>query len=693
VRPARSRGCKQDAPLRPDLGFADGVRVVPVRGGVTLCSAARSFRLTGEAGLAFVDAVVPALVGVPPAARPPDWFGDLIAELVGLGLVVPSVPAPDPPSPHGSASVALARDTEFSGAVAQGLQASGVSVDDAGQLLLLDTSGEPDAQHDALVRAAFASERAVLPLWSSGQERFYGPLTWPGDIGCVACCRARMSDTLEGPGAPLSSQDPQAVRTVVEHVLLQLRFPRVAGPGWFVVDDGTRADPHRPVPMPWCDVCGGAEGSARSTSPALTQSTVVPQDLRMLADTRAGIVRRLFLIEAGKDAAPELPISCSASIAAITTRGWTRPAISGEGKGATREAAVRSAVGEGIERYSAALWDERALSHASFASLGADAFDPAKLVLYSDEQYARPGFRYRPYDPKAPTYWVGGSWLDSGEAVWVPAVATFMHFPTGPAEQFVPVTSNGLAAGSTLGDAQRQALYELIERDAFMLYWLTRRPGTPVDLDGSDEITERALDGVRRLGARTELYVLDAGTGHPTVVCLGLGDGRTWPGVTIGLAAHANIDVAIRRAVLEHGHFGAYLRRLMLEGRHRDIGSTGDVVSALDHALFYVPAERQAYLAAFRAGDGRRSVARLREQYTVEATVSACVTALGAAGIRTAAVDVTSPDVRLSPVRVVRAFGEFLQPIEFGAGATRTANPRLQRELSGAPNTDPHPIA
>ena len=116
-----------------------------------------------------------------------------------------------------------------------------------------------------------------------------------------------------------------------------------------------------------------------------------------------------------------------------------------------------------------------------------------------------------------------------------------------------------------------RALYELIERDAFMLHWLTKRPGLRLDPGGCDAVTECALGEIDRFGARTELYVLDIGTHHPCVVCVGLGDGRSWPGVTIGLAAHADIDAALQRAVLEHGHFGVYIRRLMLEGAHRHV--------------------------------------------------------------------------------------------------------------------------
>jgi ribosomal protein S12 methylthiotransferase accessory factor len=256
------------------------------------------------------------------------------------------------------------------------------------------------------------------------------------------------------------------------------------------------------------------------------------------------------------------------------------------------------------------------------------------------------------------------------------------------------MTSNGLAAGVNTEDATLRALYELIERDAFMLFWLARRPAVRLLPAGCDTVTARALSEVERLGARTELFVLDSGTGHPTVICLGLGDGRSWPGATIGLAAHADIDTALGRAVLEHGHCGAYIRRLMLDNRHALVRDKDDVVTGLDHALYYIWPARARNLDALRASaEPPAKLADLRSRYREAATLPTCVASLSAVGIRAAAVDVTSPDVALAPIRVVRALGTYMQPVHFGSANRRLGNPRLEALLTGTPETEPHPLA
>ena len=75
-------------------------------------------------------------------------------------------------------------------------------------------------------------------------------------------------------------------------------------------------------------------------------------------------------------------------------------------------------------------------------------------------------------------------------------------------------------------------------------------------------------------------------------------------------------------------------------------------------------------------------------------TLELCAERLAAAGLRVAAVDVTSPDVALGPFRVARVLGTDMQPIHFGERYRRLANPRLDQLLAGRPiNPDPHPLA
>jgi ribosomal protein S12 methylthiotransferase accessory factor len=405
-------------------------------------------------------------------------------------------------------------------------------------------------------------------------------------------------------------------------------------------------------------------------------------------------VRRILLFDCDGSDAPILPICCTALIAPHSYGNKRELAHKGEGKGATQDDAARSAIGEGVERYAASIWQLSKLIYASFDELGRRAFDPNWLVLYDDDQYARMDFPYVRFDAQQPIYWKCGRWLDTDEEVQLPAIATYLNFPSVDAERFGQTTSSGLAAGSTFEDAALRALYELIERDAFMLIWLAKRPALRVAVDGAEAVTQQAILEAERLGARIELYLIDVGTGHPTMICVGLGDGNSWPAVTIGLGTHANVDIALQKAVFEHGHYGLYMRRLMREGEHKKISDRKDVLTNLDHGLYYIDPEHSSALGCFRADAGNQALLEdLRRKYRHEAKLTACVSSLAEVGVRAAAVDVTPPDIRLSPIRVVRAFGTYMQPIHFGSVNRRLKNPRLECLLWNGVEINPHPIA
>jgi ribosomal protein S12 methylthiotransferase accessory factor len=237
-----------------------------------------------------------------------------------------------------------------------------------------------------------------------------------------------------------------------------------------------------------------------------------------------------------------------------------------------------------------------------------------------------------------------------------------------------------------------RAVYELIERDTFMLSWLCQLPGRRVEPRGALE--PGVAEVVRQLsehGAAVELYLLDVGVGVPTILCLGIGDGERWPAATAALATHLDPRIAARKAILEQAHVGPYLARLMRGAKVPD--SPAEVLSLDDHALYYVPVARLPMLDFLRAAPGEP--VPLADLPRAEGEAAAIVAErLRAAGLRVAIADVTAPDVAHSPFRVARALGTDMQPIHFGERLRRLANPRLWALLGGrAINPNPHPVA
>jgi ribosomal protein S12 methylthiotransferase accessory factor len=680
--------------------FAPGVRVFATRDGVILSTGRGRFRLSGAIAASFLWEALPALYFGKAGSTdglPAGWLTGIGRQLEETGIAENSILESTLRSCcDREIHVAVSRPTSLALRALNRLLGFGFrrteSLGDA-QFIISDLCGL-DVRESLLVsQRIHQSGTPSISLWRQGSETFYGPVAEPQWTACWYCFRRRFADSLNSlESQPVESAEEKiAARIIAENALLAIRYPDIAAYGCVLTEDSETTMLHSVLPMPWCEVCGGVVDPSRLT--ILANSVHVPEDLRILADSRGGIVRKLLIFESNGHEAPAVPECCSVAIAPFESAELSNPGFNGEGKGATREDALRGAIGEGVERYAASLWHPSHLHSASFVSLGDRAFDPRWLVLYDRSHYEKDGFVYEPFDPERPLDWTIGQWLDTHEEVRLPAYATYLNFPSVTAS-LSQTTSSGLATGVSFEDAALRALYELIERDAFMLSWFARRPGWRIDPAGGHESIGRALHQVESLGAGIEIFLIDVGTGHPTVVCLGLGDGVSWPGVTIGLGTHANIDIALQKAVFEHGHYGAYLRRLMHEGRHHSVRRPSDVLGSLEHGLFYVHPEHAVQLKFFRAGPERpSSLEFLREQYREPATLAACVARLQTMGVRAAAVDITPSDVALAGLRVVRAFGTNLQPIHFGFGYERLNNPRLKASLLAGAETTPHPIA
>ena len=573
--------------------------------------------------------------------------------------------------------------------------------------------------------ARFAELVGVTSLGAhlDGLDAVIGPAVVPGKTACWECCRLRRLATSDQPEidhalhATLLAERPAArahtylppMPALLGHTLALTAMDLLARPrahallGRLLVQDlvTLETEVHAVLRMPHCEVCGGAflhGGAAPEGNGGDMSRARDPAELRrMLAgvvDHRTGIVQRLIVSPAASSLVPELPIAASALLSAYTEGAppchACGPAL-GSGKGTTNLAAMVSAVGEAVERYSAGRFHAPALLRAAVAEMDGDYIAPADLCPYAEHQHAAADFPFTQLSPHTPIDWARGFWLDTRAPVFVPALPTYFDYQPPPEARFCEVTSNGLAAGPTLDAAALSAALELCERDAFMIAWLARRPGRRVLLDASvDAGAREAARELEEQGVRVELYLLDADVGVPTVICVGYGDGERWPGATVSMAAHLHARVAVAKALLEQGHLGAYLCRLVAEGRRAIPERPEDVVTLEDHALYYVPSHRVAAFAFLGAG-GDVAAADLPAPEGVG--IAALVRRLSAATLRVAIVDVTSPDLAGTPLRVARAVGPGFQQIHFGHRLARLGNPRLLALAPHGINPDPHPMA
>lgn len=591
--------------------------------------------------------------------------------------------------------------------------------DDTWDLVMITLGNE--AQYAIKAISEYVQHKGLTALYGAvdGLESHVGPLVVPGETACWNCLRLRKIGASENPAlshvlenSALENQLSNRARSVLSP-MVSVNGHQLAMEAIKLLSGFTRSDlsnhvriqnlvtgeseQHQIIPVPWCDVCGGPD---HLTSPPdltgrlnhLNNAEEVRALFKGWVDPVTGVIRNLTGHQAGL---PDFPVTASANVSSYT-QGQFDPRHAGQvgsGKGLDEVSAHISAVGEALERYSAARYNPGSLKYASISQLEGEYLDPDHTVLYSRKQYMSPGFPFSPWKRKQKIHWAEGVWLGTRQPVWVPALLSYFNFACPYEEQFSQVSSNGLAAGQDFDDAAVRACYELIERDAMMLTWYGQLPCQRLKPDSQYDGKMRVMmDELTAQGVELELYLLDVGLHIPTVVCLALGDGVITPAVSVALSCHGDINVAMRKALLEQGHVMPYLRYLMSSLPHRPQYSH-EVQSLEDHAAFYFNKDKLPAFDFMRQPESE-AIDVSDWQWKPVHTMAQLKERLDEAGVRIAVVDVTSPDIKLSPFRVARAIGPHLQPIHFGEQFRRFDNPRLRRLLKGRPvNTYPHPIA
>ncbi|GAB3533493.1 hypothetical protein GCM10027403_07600 [Arthrobacter tecti] len=232
--------------------------------------------------------------------------------------------------------------------------------------------------------------------------------------------------------------------------------------------------------------------------------------------------------------------------------------------------AMASAVGEAVERYCGNLVPD-ILTRSSWNELNAarsTALDPQAVLLYSDAQYADPGFPFTPMTRDLNQLWTEGTDIPTGEAILVPGALAWANFFTGPRADDTRTNHliyAGIAAGSSLRHATLSAMEEVIERDAVEIWWRAGAPATEINVPSSHPLRIALASGLELDGLTSPISYTILGIpnryGVP-VVAVVLRDSEL-DLVTLGTAARPDVESAILKAAGEALSLRSYAKGLL----------------------------------------------------------------------------------------------------------------------------------
>ncbi|MCX5192605.1 TOMM precursor leader peptide-binding protein [Streptomyces sp. NBC_00249] len=483
----------------------------------------------------------------------------------------------------------------------------------------------------ALSRHALAHPVTLVPVRADGALTVVGPVLRPGAVGCVSCTEYRRLATIGGrvpwhsPGLRLAGRPSPALADAVAALAAELLALPAPAPGEGaavrIVHSGRATwSGHTFRPVGGCPVClplpedeAGAARPDRAPRP-LPDPAVLrgPNDRTSTAglraelfDERFGPVHRVVRTE---DSALSL------TSAYVTLGRDLRDG--GYGRSADFDSSERVALFEGVERLSGmSPQGRRSVLRSSYAELGPGrAVDPERLGLPDPAHHGHPASPTVPYAPDLELDWVHGWSLTRDRPTAVPEHVAYWD-PSPGRPRVVYETSSGCGLGNSPEEAALYGLFEVAERDAFLMAWYARTPLRRIALPADDPEVLHLADRAALAGYRLTLLDATNDFGVPAVVAVAHhGDVRSAaPQVFLAAGAHHDPRAAIRSAVVETvtNVFNA-AQRLRAEPAVHDPARLRPmlerpelVVSLADHTALYALAEARPRLDFLLDGDDR----------------------------------------------------------------------------------------
>ena len=456
---------------------------------------------------------------------------------------------------------------------------------------------------------------------------------------------------------------------------------------------------HTFLPVGTCGACGEVPDDAPNlarfpSAPQLRQAAgayrvtndqlSLPALQRDLCDWRYGVIPRLFRAADG-------PIAVSV---AETPQPNATKRAAGYGRAYTFDESNLIAVLEALERNAGGVpQGKRSCVRGCYRDLQHDAVDPTCFGVQDPTFYDHSAFQLVPYSPALDMGWVWGYSVQSSKPVLVPEQAAYYNMrPRTRAENaefYCYESSNGCALGTGLTEAVLHGLFEVIERDAFLLTWYAQLSVPEIILDDfSHPLVGFLLDKVEAAGYRMQVFNTTNDFGVPSMWALATSTDATRPMSYSAAGAHLNPERALLAAMIETTVNVAFRkeydenRQVQLRGMLVD---PTEVRTLDDHVDLYTMPEAFNRLSFLLRSDRPR--ARLADTFNDDERwqspdLTACLQALASEivnlGLDVIVVDQTPPEQHAFGLRTVKVLVPGALPMTFGHVYHRTLGlPRL----------------
>jgi ribosomal protein S12 methylthiotransferase accessory factor len=219
-----------------------------------------------------------------------------------------------------------------------------------------------------------------------------------------------------------------------------------------------------------------------------------------------------------------------------------------------KSTALSKALGESVERIVSGLRDEnRDIVKDSFSNmpLSKEVIYPPRVHRFLDVQKKElPELRHT--DDRIIS-WVKGRSLFTGNVVLIPKEITSWFYGPRTSQKIMQyATTNGSSGYFTKEKAVMNGLFEVIERDAFFVHWLTKIPPLRVDVKTLPKYLQEKVELFKERGYEITIFATTTNIKIPTihVLCSTVNDGG-YHKITFSGACRLTYEEAVERALEE----------------------------------------------------------------------------------------------------------------------------------------------
>lgn len=254
------------------------------------------------------------------------------------------------------------------------------------------------------------------------------------------------------------------------------------------------------------------------------------------------------------------------------------------GAGYNLKEAIETTLGEVIERYSSAFYDKNSLKKGGYKDFMNKAIHPKEFALFHPKQYSLPNFPFVPFTENIEIYWYPCMDLTYNKVTLYPASLIFMPF-TLDENKIGYSTSTGMAGHYNFYKAILTGIYEIIERDAFVITWFQ-------ELDVPKIVIN---ENIRKFISKFfppyfdfHFFDITSDIDVPTVWGICIGEAEFGDFIAVGSAARSSYSHAIQKVLKEIGQAIPYFRYFLEVRKKWNPVSFEEITSFEDHSLFYI---------------------------------------------------------------------------------------------------------